>query len=57
MPKQKKKTVKKKAKTSEYNGFFLSVCSDCKIKLGVKKENTGACYLCKSPNITVTKWS
>jgi len=52
MKKKKKAPTKKEPEPTH----FLTVCADCKIRLVVNKDKTASCYLCKSPNVSVTPW-
>lgn len=57
MPTKKKKrksSNKKKIVKTQKLDKVLSVCSDCKIKLIVDRSDK--CFLCNSPNITISDW-
>lgn len=45
-----KKTIKPQST------MFLTICSDCKIRLVVFNDSSKKCSLCKSPNVTVSTW-
>ena len=50
--KSAKKSTKKIAKKIKEVSSYLVVCADCKIQLGVSKEDAFKCLLCGSENIS-----
>ncbi len=52
----KKKTKKKKISLRGEILSTLTVCSDCRIRLVVRKSESKQCGLCQSPNIVAEPW-